>query len=171
MTEPPIRAAALAKELGERLAAVVPDELEVSVAGPEVRLTERGTKCGMHADLRPWSEMPELPFPTEDGVFSQIVSGGIGHPELERFLEAQAKADEARPPVIEVDEIADSLESVVDQLQDDIAETLAEPWPAVSPGPMPMPFVEVEDGRLRVGFGDPAEPALTLLCVALEDLR
>jgi hypothetical protein len=169
MTERPIGAAALARVLGERLAAVAPDELEVTVVGPEVRLTERGTPWGMHADLRPWGEMPEPPFtPPADGVFSQVIIGGA---ELEGFIEAQEKADAARPPVIEVDDVSGHLENLLSQLQDEIAETLTEPWPAVAPEQMPMPFADVRDGRLVLGFGDPADPALTLVSVALEDLR
>ena len=124
MTDRPIRAEKLAAKLAEGLAAVVPAEMEVSVAGPVVSLGERGGRGATVADLR--------------------------------------GEDEA---------IGWTLEPLLDQFQDEVAETLAEPWPAVSPGPMPMPFVELRDGRVLAGFGDPADPAMTVLSVALEDLR
>jgi hypothetical protein len=36
---------------------------------------------------------------------------------------------------------------------------------------MPETFVELRDGRLVAGYGDPADPVLTVLSVALHDLR
>jgi hypothetical protein len=67
--------------------------------------------------------------------------------------------------------VAWTLEGILDQFLDEVAETIAEPWPAVSPGPMPMTFVELRDDRLVAGYGDPADPVLTVLSVALHDLR
>jgi hypothetical protein len=34
-----------------------------------------------------------------------------------------------------------------------------------------MPFVELRDDRLVAGYGDPADPVMTLLSVQLPDLR
>jgi len=76
-----------------------------------------------------------------------------------------------RAPFLEIDDISWTLERVLDHFQDEVAETLAEPWPAAAPGPMPQIFVELRDGRLVAGYGDPADPALTVLSVALKDLR
>lgn len=76
-----------------------------------------------------------------------------------------------RPPRVGVDEAADLLVGILDQAQDQVAETIAEPWPAVAPAEMPEPFAEVRDGRLIAGFGDPADPALMVLSAALRDLR
>jgi hypothetical protein len=171
MMEGPIQATALARELGARLAAVVPDELEVSVNDAEVRLVERGTRYGMYADLRPWPDEPDWPFAPPDAGQSSEVYSEIGTMDRATWLAAEARADAARSPVIEVDELEETLWPVLNQLQDEIAETLTEPWPAVAPAEMPMPFVELRDGRLVAGYGNPADPALTLLSVALDDLR
>ena len=135
-----IRATKLAAKLAEGLSAVVPAEMEVSLAGPVVSLGERGRRAGMAADLRP------EPDPPEASVFD-------------------------RAPFLEIADVACTLEGVLDQFQDEVAETIAEPWPAVAPGPMPEPFVELREGRLVAGYGDPADPALTVLSVTLHDLR
>jgi hypothetical protein len=65
--------------------------------------------------------------------------------------------------------LCDTLENVVDQLQDQVAEDLTEPWPAMAPDPMPMPFVRIDGDALLVGFGDPSDPVLALPPIPLTD--
>jgi hypothetical protein len=166
MSDAGIRATKLASALGQRLATVVPVEVEVSVAGTVVSLRMRGTPWGMDADLR---ALPHGPRP----VASDDLSGGL-RDELVVVTDEPRRAiasEPAQPSFVEIEDVVPLLESVLDQFQDEVAETVTEPWPAVARGPMPEPFVELRGGRLLAGYGDPAEPALTLLSVALQDLR
>src|SRR4051794_749278 len=109
MSQPPIQAAKLAAQLAAGLAAVVPPELEVALAGTVV-------------DIRP---------------------AGDTHWSMAAALRGAPGWAPRRSPLLEIDEISSTLEPILDQLQDEVAETLAEPWPAVAPGPMPMVFVEL----------------------------
>src|SRR4051794_12048990 len=176
MTNRPIRATLLAAKLAEQLAAVVPDEAEVSVAGSVISLRMRGTPWGMDADLRP---PPEEPAYSElhEGIQQEIVEWDEVRPEdLPQDSGPPTEAWRAiastgkRPAVIDIERLPGTLEATLDQLQDVIAEIAAEPWPAVAPDPMPAPFVQLRDGRLVAGYGDPADPALLVLSAVLQDL-
>jgi hypothetical protein len=76
--------------------------------------------------------------------------------------------------MLDNDELEDSVcfavERVLDDFQDFIAHTFAEPWPAASPGPMPQPFAQSVDGLLVAGYGDPADPFVQLQPIRLRDL-
>ena len=56
-------------------------------------------------------------------------------------------------------------------MQDEVAEIVTEPWPAEAPSEMPESYAVIRDNRLIAGYGNPADPALTLLSAALDDLR
>jgi hypothetical protein len=155
-----ISAALLAARLGEGLAAVVPGEVEVSVADSVVSLGKRGTPWGMAADLRQSPDPP--PGPAGHDFHTGVT---------ERIVERAVQWPRRGPPAIPVDSLEGMLVGLLDQFQDEVAETVAEPWPALTPDPMPEPFAEIRDGRLRAGYGDPSVPALTVLSVPLDDLR
>lgn len=55
--------------------------------------------------------------------------------------------------------------SLLDQVQDFIAETLAQPWPGERE--MPLPFATVPDGFLYAGYGSEVDPRVALEPVAL----
>jgi hypothetical protein len=184
MTQRRIRATKLATKLAEGLSEVVPAEMEVSLAGAVVSLGERGKRAGMEADLRPEPDPPEPTVfdlsPEQQSEFGVVVVVDEDARSGMRSALAVTDSDKWRaafpPPsprarFLEVADVACTLEGMLDQFQDEVAETLAEPWPAVSPGPMPMPFVELRDERLVAGYGDPADPVMTLLSVPLQDLR
>jgi hypothetical protein len=180
-TQRRIRAAKLAAKLAERLSEVVPAEMEVSVAGATVSLGVRGMRPGMSADLRPEPDSPELTVfdlsPEQQSELGVVVyedpSSGIreaaGVTDIEKWR--AVFPDRPRSPFLEIADVAWTLEGLLDQFQDEVAETIAEPWPAVAPGPMPTAFAELRDDRLVAGYGGPADPALTVLSVALHDLR
>jgi hypothetical protein len=164
MTDRPIRGRKLAAKLAEGLAAVVPAELEVSVAGAIISLRDRATGSATIADLEEdLSAQPDI-----EDVSTVIRSALI---VMDSDLWRATRSAPPRAPFIEIDDISWTLEPLLDQFQDEVAETLAEPWPAVAPDPMPQPFVELQDGRVVAGYGDPADPALTVLSVTLQDLR
>jgi hypothetical protein len=184
MTQRRIRATKLATKLAEGLSEVVPAEMEVALAGAVVSLGERGKRFGMEADLRPEPDPPEPTVfdlsPEQQAEFGVVVvvdedpSSGVRSAlavtDSDKWR-AAFPAPAPRAPFLEIADVACTLERILDQLQDEVAETLAEPWPAVSPGPMPMAFVELRDDRLVAGYGDPADPALTVLSVTLHELR
>lgn len=66
--------------------------------------------------------------------------------------------------------VCSAVAHVLDGFQDDIAETVGEPWPALSPGPMPEPFAYVRDGELVAGYGDLGAPVLGLEPIGLREL-
>jgi hypothetical protein len=183
MAQRRIRVTKLATKLAEGLSAVVPAEMEVSLAGAVVSLGERGMRAGMEADLRP---QPDPPEPTvfdlspeqrsEFGVYvyedasSSGMRSAVAVTDSDKWRTA-FPAYPPRAPFLEIADVAWTLEGILDQFQDEVAETIAEPWPAVSPGPMPETFVELRDDRLVAGYGDPADPVVTLLSVQLQDLR
>lgn len=182
MADGRIRASRLAAKLAEGLSAVVPAEMEVSLDGPVVSLGVRGDRPGVAADLRPLPDEAEPSVfdlspeqQTELGVVvDEDPSSGVrsalyvGPSEKWRAVVPEPAP---RAPSLEIEDVEWTLETMLDQLQDEVAETIAEPWPAVAPGPMPEPFAEIRDGRLVGGFGDPAAPVLTVLSVTLHDLR
>jgi hypothetical protein len=183
MAQRHIRASKLATKLAEGLSAVVPAQMEVSLAGAVVSLGERGMRAGMEADLRPGPDRLEPTVfdlsPEQQSEFGVVVyedesSSGIRSAiavtDSDKWR-AAFPAPPPRAPFLEIAEVAPTLERILDQFQDEVAETIAEPWPAVSPGPMPAVFVELRDGRLVAGYGDPADPVVTLLSVPLQDLR
>ena len=183
MTQRRIRATKLATKLAEGLAEVVPAEIEVSVAGAVISLGERGKRAGMEADLRPEPDPPEPTIfdlsPEQQAEFGVVIyedesSSGmrsaVAVTDSDKWR-AAFPAPRPRAHFVEIADVAWTLERILDQFQDEVAETLAEPWPAVSPGPMPMAFVELQDDRLVAGYGDPADPALTVLSVPLQELR
>jgi hypothetical protein len=181
MTQRRIRATKLATKLAEGLSEVVPAEMEVSLAGAVVSLGVRGMRAGMAAELRPEPDSPELTVfdlsPEQQSELGVVVyedaSSGmrsalrVGDREKWRAV----FPDPPRAPFLEIADVAWTLEGILDQFQDEVAETIAEPWPDVAPGPMPKTFVELRDDRLVAGYGDPADPALTVLSVAWHDLR
>jgi hypothetical protein len=181
MAQPPIRATKLAAKLAEGLAAVVPAEMEVSVAGPVVSVGVRGRRAGMEADLRPLPDSPELTVfdlsPEQQAELGVVVredpSSGTrsasGVTDIEKWR--AVFPERPRAPFLEIEDVEWTLENLLNQLQDEVAETIAEPWPAIAPGPMPETFAQIRDGRLVAGYGDPADPALTVLSVTLHDLR
>jgi hypothetical protein len=183
MTQRRIRATKLATKLAEGLSEVVPAEMEVSLAGAVVSLGERGKRAGMEADLRPEPDPPEPTIfdlsPEQQSEFGVVIhedesSSGVrsalAFTDSDRWR-AAFPAPPPRAPFLEIADVAWTLEGILDQFQDEVAETIAEPWPAVAPGPMPETFVELRDGLLVAGYGDPADPALTILSVTLHDLR
>jgi hypothetical protein len=181
MTQRRIRATKLATKLAEGLSEVVPAEMEVSLAGAVVSLGVRGMRAGMAADLRPEPDSPErtvfdLP-PEQQSELGVVVyedaSSGIRSALAMTDGEKRRAVfpDPPRAPFLKVADVAWTLEGILDQVQDEVAETIAEPWPAVAAGPMPETFVELRDDRLVAGYGDPAVPALTVLSVTLHDLR
>ena len=182
MAQRPIRATKLATKLAEGLSALVPAEMEVSLAGAVVSLGERGMRAGMEADLRPEPDPPEPTVfdlsPEQQSEFGVVVyedaSSGmrsaVAVTDSDKWR-AAFPAPPPRAPFLEIADVAWTLEGILDQFQDEVAETIAEPWPAVSPGPMPETFVELRDDRLVAGYGDPADPVATLLSVPLQDLR
>jgi hypothetical protein len=183
MTQRRIQATKLATKLAEGLSEVVPAEMEVSLAGAVVSLGERGKRAGMEADLRPAPDPPEPTMfdlsPEQQAEFGVVIQEDESSSGMRCRL-AVADSDKWRaafptpPPrarFLALADVAWTLEPILDQFQDEVAETLAEPWPAVSPGPMPTVFVELRDDRLVAGFGDPADPVLTVLSVTLHDLR
>jgi hypothetical protein len=183
MTQRSIRATKLAAKLAEGLSEVVPAEMEVSLAGAVVSLGERGKRAGMEADLRPEPDPPEPTIfdlsPEQQAEFGVVIhrdesSSGVrsafGVTDSDRWR-AAFPAPRPRARFLEIAAAAWRLEGILDQFQDEVAETIAEPWPAVAPGPMPETFVELRDGRLVAGYGDPADPVVTVLSVALHDLR
>jgi hypothetical protein len=183
MAQRRIRATKLAAKLAEGLSEVVPAEMEVSLAGAVVSLGERGKRAGMEADLRPEPDPPEPTIfdlsPEQQAEFGVVihrdesssgVRSAVAVTDSDKWR-AAFPAPSPRARFLEIADVAWTLEGILDQFQDEVAETLAEPWPAVSPGPMPMTFVELRDDRLVAGYGDPADPILTVLSVALHDLR
>jgi hypothetical protein len=181
MTQRRIRATKLATKLAEGLSEVVPAEMEVSLAGAVVSLGVRGMRAGMAADLRPEPDSPALTVfdlsaeqQSELGVVvyedaSSGIQSALGVVDSEKWR--AVFPDRPRAPFLEIADVAWTLEGILDQFQDEVAETVAEPWPAVAPGSMPETFVELRDDRLVAGYGDPADPALTVLSVTLHDLR
>jgi hypothetical protein len=182
MAQRRIRATKLATKLAEGLSRVVPAEMEVSVAGAAVSLGERGMRAGMVADLRPQPDPPEPTVfdlsPEQQAEFGVVihedessgVRSAVAVTDSDKWR-AAFPAPAPRAAFLEIADVVWTLEAIVDQFQDEVAETIAEPWPAVSPGPMPEPFVELRDDRLVAGYGDPADPVVTLLSVPLQDLR
>ncbi|HEY0633554.1 MAG TPA: hypothetical protein VGC98_15975 [Thermoleophilaceae bacterium] len=182
MAQRRIRATKLATKLAEALSGVVPAEMEVSVAGAVVSLGERGMRAGMEADLRPAPDPPEPTVfdlsPEQQAEFGVVIhedaSSGVRSAVAVTDSDKWRAAFPAPPPraaFLEIADVAWTLDAILDQFQDEVAETIAEPWPAVSPGPMPETFVELRDDRLVAGYGDPADPVVTLLSVPLQDLR
>ena len=137
----------------------------------------------MEADLRPDPDPPEPTIfdlsPEQQAEFGVVIeedesSSGIRSAFAVRDSDrwrAAFPAPPPRAPFLEIADVAWTLEGLLDQFQDEVAETLAEPWPAVSPGPMPGAFVELHEDRLVAGYGDPADPVVTLLSVTLNELR
>jgi hypothetical protein len=66
--------------------------------------------------------------------------------------------------------------TVLNSVQDFIIETNKHPWPPVAGKEtakgtdLPMPWVRVEDDRVRLGYGDPDQPALELPAILRQDL-
>src|SRR3954447_20113681 len=149
MTPRRIRATKLATKLAEGLSAVVPAEMQVSVAGAVVSLGERGMRAGMEADLRPEPDPPEPTIfdlsPEQQSEFGVVIyedespSGmrsGLAVTDSDKWR-AAFPPPRPREPFLELPDVAWTLEGLLDQFQDEVAETTTEPWPAVSPGPMP----------------------------------
>src|SRR4051794_35379303 len=83
MTGRAIKATLLAGKLAEGLAAVVPDEEEVSGVDSVVSLGKRGTPWGMTADLRPLPDPPTKAAAHDSrlGVTQRIVEWDPIQPE------------------------------------------------------------------------------------------
>jgi hypothetical protein len=160
-------------------------EIDVSVAETVVRIRVRGTPWGMDADLRPILEVKMASEPPPDvAVYDEIhtyevhVTYGIdviGADDSDETATAGASGEAFWPVVrrgsaIEIDDLPDTVVGVLDQIQDEIAETLTEPWPATR-SRMPEPFAKVRDGRFVAGYGDPSNPVLSLVSVPVDDLR
>jgi hypothetical protein len=183
-----INAGKLAGALAEGLAAVLPAELGVFVAGTVVKLRVRGTRSGMDAALgRPrdirarlapyldWAEgLQQQDFALDDALWVYPASPTEGLRQEIVAIDDARRRETSSPtadPFVEISVALDNLGSALDQFQDEVAETLTEPWPAVVPSPMPEAFAELRDDRLVAGYGDPIEPVLTVISIALQDLR
>jgi hypothetical protein len=60
-------------------------------------------------------------------------------------------------------------ESVLSGVQDAVAHALCLPWPRGSVGEMALPFAQIAEASIDLGFGDPAAPALRLAPLKLDD--
>jgi hypothetical protein len=156
-----VRATLLAGKLAAGLAAAVPDEVEVSVADSVITVGKRGTPWRMAADLRPSRDPPTKAADHDSplGVTQRIVEWDpIEDEDVALGEEAWRTIAYTRKQaaVIDVDSLEWTLEGLLDQFQDEVAETIAEPWPAIAPDPMPEPFVQLRPGRLVAGYGRPS---------------
>jgi hypothetical protein len=68
------------------------------------------------------------------------------------------------------EQVCFAVEKVLDDFQDTIAHEFTEPWPAVTPAPMPNPFAQILEGAVIAGYGDPEDPYVRLQPIRLEDL-
>jgi hypothetical protein len=100
-------------------------------------------------------------------------------PDGEALMMVARNGDWARVPlelILEdkVDPVrgtATAIFSVLNQVQDFVAETMGEPWPTVhppysKPNPLPEPHVIHEPGRFRLLYGSAEDPVLELESVA-----
>jgi hypothetical protein len=132
VNDPVVSYVKLAGALVERLAPLMPPQIELSAVRSTIRLREVDTSTppGMYADLSHYMKLTDQ---------SDVELGSM-------------------------------LENILDQLQDEVAETLTEPWPATAPDPMPAVFVRVAGEGLVIGFGEPDEPVLALRPIPLNDM-
>jgi hypothetical protein len=62
--------------------------------------------------------------------------------------------------------------SVLDGFQDYVSEDMTEPWPRhAGKEPLHKPFVQITDVEIRLGYGSPDAPVLSLPSIPLDEIR